>query len=260
MVKDRSYPSVVRSTLRNSYPFTRIEVFNAGAGWYTTKHSLINYVTYYQDWKPDVTIVMHGINDLFRSCVPTEFAVGSYKEGWSHFYGPAIRGAKPLTFEQFVVKPMLHPWVSTFASQAVHYPSEFYVSKEAFVGNLKKLAGVIKNGNSLPIFITEPSLYKEKMPDEEIQKLWMGQVLCNRKKSFLFDEYPSFFSLYRAMKTFSQIVKSVAASEGVQLIDAEVLISKDLKNFFDDVHFTESGASRLGRIVAAEIAERNLVR
>ena len=36
----------------------------AGMDWYTTKHSLINYVTYYRDWQPDVVVVMHAINDL----------------------------------------------------------------------------------------------------------------------------------------------------------------------------------------------------
>lgn len=104
--KNKSYPDVLDALLHDRFPSKAIKVFNAGMQWYTSKHSLINFVTYYQDWNPDVTIVMHGVNDLFRSCVPIEFAVAPYNDEWSHFYGPAIRGAKPLTFATPVGRPV----------------------------------------------------------------------------------------------------------------------------------------------------------
>lgn len=258
LAKERSYPKVLEAVLSESVTGAT-RVFNAGVQWYTSKHSLINFLTYYQDWHPHVTVVMHSINDLFRSCVPTEFAVGPYNDRWSHFYGPAVRGAKPLTFEQFLVKPMLHPWVTTLAPRPVDYPLEFYVSKKTFEGNMRKLIRIIKERGSIPVVVTEPSLYKEQLRAEEIQRLWMGQALCNRKTNLFFEEYPSFVSLHRAMKTFSQSVRDVAASEGTALIDAEASISKDLTNFFDDVHHTENGAGRLAKLVAAELIKQKIV-
>lgn len=128
-----------------------------------------------------------------------------------------------------------------------------------FERNLRKLVQIIKGRGSIPLVVTEPSLYKEKMTTEEIQRLWMGQVLCNSRNFFIFEEYPSFLSLHRAMKTFSQIVKTVAASEGVNVVDAEASIEKDLNHFVDDVHQTELGVAKLGKIVATQIVKRNFI-
>ena len=194
--KEESYPSVLQAILRDVFPSRATEVFNGGVEWYTTKHSLINYATHYQDWKPAAVIIMHGVNDLFRSCVPSEFAVGPYQDEWTHFYGPAARGSRPLTFERFVVKPILRPWISRFTSGTMDYPPEFYVSRNAFEANLRKLVRMIKDHGSFPVLVTEPSLYKEQMPAEEIQKLWMGRVLCNTVSYLIFEEYPSYVSLY----------------------------------------------------------------
>lgn len=75
------------------------------------KHSLISYVTYYTHWRPDVVIVMHGINDLTRSFSPPYFAVGPYNEQWTHFCGPAIYGARPPTFEQHLLHTLFMPMI-----------------------------------------------------------------------------------------------------------------------------------------------------
>ena len=44
--------------------------------WYTTKHSLINYVTNLRDAELDLIVVMHAVNDLYRSFFPPDFTIG----------------------------------------------------------------------------------------------------------------------------------------------------------------------------------------
>ena len=60
-----------------------VEVVNAGVAWYTSAHSLVNYVLQMRYFNPDVVVVMHAVNDLYRSFhkpgeLPCERDYGSY--------------------------------------------------------------------------------------------------------------------------------------------------------------------------------------
>jgi hypothetical protein len=109
--QENRYPEQLRSILQEQYKKSGIEVFNAGMDWYTTKHSLINYVTNMRDYNPDLVIIMHAVNDLYRSFSPTDLAVEPYNRLWSHFYGPSINGAKPPTFEQYWLTKFFLPGI-----------------------------------------------------------------------------------------------------------------------------------------------------
>src|SRR5262249_26456416 len=67
------YPRLVEGLVQKKHPDLKIEVFNGGQEWYTTKHALINYTTNLKDWQPDLAIVMHAINDVYRSFVDPDY-------------------------------------------------------------------------------------------------------------------------------------------------------------------------------------------
>ena len=92
------YPARLQGLLSDAYVDRPINVVNAGRDWWTTKHSLIHYVTHVRRWRPDVVTVMHAVNDLYRSFASDGYALGEYTASWGHFYGPAIQGARPPTF------------------------------------------------------------------------------------------------------------------------------------------------------------------
>ena len=254
--KHKQYPTVVKKVLQEYYPSAEIEVFNAGMDWYTTKHSLINYVTYYTDWKPDLVIVMHAINDLYRSFSPPSYAIGEYNPHWTHYYGPSIHGANPPTFEQHLFRKYLRliieNWYFDARIKAIDYPLQKYVSIEAFEKNLKKIVNYVQRDKSNVLLVTQPSLYKETMKDEELRVLRFGKTFCRTPRGFLRAEYSSAKSLYRAMKAFNKITRKVASTEGAILVDAANHVNKNIKSFIDDVHYTERGAKSLA-IVIAEI-------
>ncbi|MDV2503516.1 MAG: SGNH/GDSL hydrolase family protein [bacterium] len=260
---EKRYPRVLQALLQKRYPSVPIEVFNAGKDWYTTKHSLISYVTYYTHWRPDVVIVMHGINDLTRSFSPPYFAVGPYNEQWTHFYGPAIYGARPPTFEQHLLNilflPMIDGWYYQLRARAVDYPQERYRSHAMFEKNLRKLIASIRQDRSEVLVLTQPFLYKETMSEEELGALWFDKVFCATRRSFLHEEYPSAASLHRAMKTFNQTTREVARSAGAHIIDAAARIEKSLDYFLDDVHYTEHGADVLANLVADAVIKAGLI-
>lgn len=254
--EDKRYPAVLEDILRKRYPAAKIEVFNGAKNWYTTKHSLISYITYYSDWKPDLIIVMHAINDLCRSFSPRDFAIGPYNSLWAHFYGPAINGARPPTFEEHLLgyfEVPLNAWYARYRFLEADYPLDTYVSFSAFKENLRKIVRYGRANSADIILVSQPSLYKEKMGIEEKQALYFGRTIANRRLNFMQTEYPSAESFCRAMKIFNEAARSVALSEGALFVDADGAIEKNLDNFEDDAHYTQRGARLLAEAIAEKI-------
>lgn len=276
----RRWPALLKNYLQKKYPQIKVEVINAGMHWYTTKHSLINYVTYYKDWNPDLVIIMHGINDLYRTFSPEDFAIGEYNDRWTHFYGAEINGAKkPMTLEIYFryrflraidkfFRIMSHIGISTKSTlnglpiKEVNYPPEKYVSIEMFKRHLALLARYARLDKAIVILMTEPYLYKTTMTKEERQAVWFDKSFCltrisDYKRSYY--EYPSLESLASAMALFNKTTKEIANTEGAILIDADNYIPKNLVNFRDDVHYKEAGSRLLAKLVAKNIIDRNLI-
>lgn len=267
------YPGVLQSLLEQRFsPSMTLKVFNAGRAWYTTKHSLINYVTYYADWQPDLVIVMHGINDLYRSFSPPFFAVGPYNEFWSHFYGPSIEGAKPPTYEQVWIRklsrqsffgmPLRLPfetWFSLLRFQEVDYPLDRYHSLIPFERYLRKIVRLVQEEETHVLLMTQPFLYREALQPDEARVLRFGWQACSTKTKLLGLEYPTPQSLERAMTAFNAATRKVAQDEGCFFADADAWVKKDLNHFWDDVHYTAEGARDVARAALAAILESGVI-
>jgi lysophospholipase L1-like esterase len=253
------YPVVLAALLQERYPSVRIEVFDGAMDWYTTKHSLIAYVTDYQDWQPDVVIVMHGINDLCRSFAPPAFAIGGYKDDWSHFYGPAIHGAKPPTFEGYLLRQILRNWYARVGARAVDYPVDRYQSLGPFDAHLRRLVRIVRHTGAHPLLVTQPSLYQEALSNEARDVLQFGPYLCVTPRGWLHKDYASARSLAWAMRAFNETTRQVARAEGAACADAAPRLEKTLAYFVDDVHHTPLGARTLARVIAATIIEARLI-
>lgn len=258
--KDKRYPQVLRKILAERYPSVKFEVFNAGMDWYTTKHSLINYVTYCNRYEADLVIVMHAVNDLQRSFSPPKWAHGKYNDSWTHFYGPSIKGAKPPTFLEHAYDwitfalsmrlPGLNPRKSLGMEKAFDYPSDRYLSIGMFRKHLKAIVKYVESDNASVVLVSQPSLYKEAMTKEELEALWIGRKLCYARQGFLRTEYPSHRSLRRAMEAFNSVTEEAASSGGVIFVDAAKHVPKNLDNLMDDCHYTGKGARLLAEVIA----------
>lgn len=269
-LRGQSYPAQLKPIIQKLYPNLRIEVLNGGKAWYTSKHSLINYVTYCRQWKPDLVIVMHALNDLYRSFSPPDYAIGSYDKCWAHFYGPAFRGAKSETFEEYLYSKFLGErtkiWFSElrfkdgdYQSRQIDYPLTQYPSIKMFNRHLRALTKYIKKDGAIVMLVSEPSLYKDVMDEKEQSILWIGKTFCwslvhHRR------EYPSYRSLGRAMEAFNRVVKKVAALEKAIFVDGAASLPKDIKYFEDDAHYSESGYHLFAQIIADEIVKSNIIK
>ena len=266
LLEPMRYPSVLRQLLAAAYPQLQIEVFNAGRDWFTTRHSLIAYVTYYQAWQPDIVVMLDGINDLSRSFSPPAYAIGNYDALYSHYYGAAANGAQPPTFEQYLYRLWAGPLATEYWYEApfvqsveVDYPVSRYQALPSFEGNLSKLIGAVRWSGAQPVLVTQASLYKPAMTREERKALWFGRWFCATRVGFARYEYPTPESLARALAAFNEGMRTIARREGVTLIDGDGAIPKSLEMFEDDCHHTPEGARRLAVAVANGIRAAGLL-
>ena len=201
-------------------------------------------------WKADLVIMMHGINDLYRSCSPERYAVGDYDPSWSHFYGPAILGAKPPTFWQYIWlyrgPALIELWYGRPKYRAVDYPVSRFRSLEQFENNLTNLVHYVRSDGAVPVLLTQPSLYKDDNTPDEVAHMLFGRRFCVARVGAFTYEYPTSRSLHAAMRAFNDVTRRVAKDQHVPLMDVASQIPRTLELFADDVHYTPQGAAARG--------------
>ena len=251
------YPERLRQALADALPERRVDVFNGGRDWWTTRHSLIHYATHVRWWNPDIVVVMHAINDLYRSCASDQYALGEYTPTWSHFYGPAIRGARPPSLPGALLgrvrRSMYLQWYRPWRIREVDRPLEYYRSISAYELNLRGLAATVRADGAMLVIVTQGSLYKDEPSPEEEAVIRFGEEFCMTARPGLGAEYPSARSLRRAMDAFNDAARRVALEEGAILVDLDARLERTLGIFVDDVHHTAAGAALVATQVNAAI-------
>ncbi|MEM6964329.1 MAG: GDSL-type esterase/lipase family protein [Bacteroidota bacterium] len=241
------YPSVLHQMLKERMPNKKVEVLNAGMDWYTSKHSNINYAVYCRDFQPDVVVLMHGINDLYRSFSPPSLAVGDYKSDYTHFYGPSIAGAQPPTFESIINQVVRKFWFAP-----THEPTDFNLEKFKSIQDFQKYMGgvieLVQNDGAEIILVSQPYFYKASMTPAEDQVLWMDRGMC-----LIDGKYPNSQSMAMAMDAYNAKVAELSSIYQTKFVHGEPALPKDLDHFVDDVHYTTEGARKLAGVIAQEI-------
>jgi len=241
----RGFPQKMQSVLSQKFPHKSIELINLAAPWYTTKHSLILYSVYAQAWNPDIVVISHAGNDLYRTFSPPDYALGPYKDTWGHFYGPSIHGAKPPSFESYLFKKYLERyvdrWFSRLRFREVDYPPTYYKSLEPFEKHLETLVFQVMQDGATPLLVTPPTLYSEESSVDELAVLDGRQMFCNTKTGFLQEEYPSTASIFHAMERFHEAIRRVGKKYNCPVVDAAQEFPQNLEYFTDAMHYTLKG-------------------
>jgi lysophospholipase L1-like esterase len=256
------YPTLLEKLLAERYPKREIQVLNAGQNWWTTKNSLINYVSYAETWNPDLVIVMHGINDLGRSFSHPSFSIGEYNDQYTHYYAQASDAAHHTGFEHYMARwvftKLSGAWFSRLRFREVTFPAEWYRSREPFRRNLERMVHYVRSDGAEVMLVTQPYLYRNSMPLEEKNLLFRNSEFIQGTDSFRTD-IASIESLTLAMNVFNATTRDVAEAKGVLLVDAASSIPKDLRYFVDEVHYTPLGARRVAELIADSIVTHGVI-
>jgi len=267
--EEKTFPFLVEKKLKETYPNRGFECVNNGISGYLAADvlaALIYKVTYYE---PDLVVVMlGGANDLRYGAAP--FYDPVRRPGYEKIlYSPEFKGEiwKPIAhffkrshfltlIKWRLLNRIFPPDAEKFKTKLEEYnqqraqrrqtpftPVTESKAMDDFVKNLEEIIFVTRGHGIRLILMTEPFIYQENMPKETEDKLWMGympEAGINLSNEFLLKE----------MKRFNNAVRNLSKKHGVELIDLEREIPKDLVHFYDDVHFSPDGAKKAAQVIS----------
>lgn len=281
---EKNAARLLEKKLRKEFPDKKIEVINAGKDYYTSEHSLIQYMFKISDLKPDLVIMWHGANDNGASCTQEGVVShGEYKSDYSHMYG-AVSGIvfnyfRPQPIVQiklvtldFILKALKDNLFSDFTniiskesmrSRAIDYLNNKntlsvydFPSINAYKRNLQYLIDITKKENIPLILGDQPSLIlKQKNSVEEVEKIIFPTVACQKANKFY-----DLKSLRFGLSLFNKETQNIARENDVMFLDLDKSIPKNLNYYLDGVHYTVLGNEVVANTLYNFIISKNLIK
>ena len=255
-IYQNTYPAILTDLLRKRFPSRQIEYINAGCDWYTSEHSIINYLFWVKDFHPDIVIFMHTVNDLVRSFAADDYSDRTgFKEDYSHYYGHVtrfIRLNRELLHYRFFSEFLLWKRLKEIIAKKPQVPNEYevkeFASLPAYKRNLQSMASILQSDGVQLIFVSEPYLYRK---DEKYQDLMWINELC-KSKGLL----PSYASMRRGMEIFNSELDKAAVKNNIPIVHGDQAVPKEPLYFRDDVHLTPEGNKLLAEAIL-NVIEKN---
>lgn len=243
--KGRDWPSLTESILKSKLNTDSIRIFNLGKQWYTTQHSLINYIQNLRKLHPDVLIIMHNINDLLINADFSRFSNGKFRDDYGHFLGPEAFMIKYGSLAEFVYHSLKLLW---YRPNPIDVEASEFPGVKSFKRNLLTLIELARLDGTKVILITQPNIYKDKMKKEELNSLTM------LNKEAIGDGIRwSYNSAYRGITLYNDTVRDLAIELNLPLIDLDKVVPKSLDYFYDDVHYNDKTYDLISDFLSDEL-------
>ena len=112
---------------------------------------------------------------------------------------------------------------------------------------IQAVAGECQTRGLRCLFVTQPTMWREDLPLEEMRLLWFGWIRGPSSPT----GYLTVGDLAYAMDTFNQELLDVCIQNSLECYDLASVVPKDTTVFYDDAHFNERG----GRIIAQRLTD-----
>ena len=121
----------------------------------------------------------------------------------------------------------------------------------------RTLSAIIEKAEELSVrlvLVTQPTLWRNDLTESEKDRLWLGGI-----GNFRLEKGHSYYrvaALEVAMREFNDVTLKLCKKHSVECIDLARHIPADTTMFYDDVHFTEKGAAKVGEVLTDYFVER----
>lgn len=245
-----SYPQELEKMLQSEFPRKTIEVINGGHAFYSSQHSIIQYLFYLKDLEPDLIVFFHSFNDIMYSFTMPEMSSAPFKKDYGHFYGALGKLRYPLLFENFLSGFFFADIVRP-APQAV--PFSDFKSLPIFKRNLETMIKIAQVENVDLILSNQAHRLSEK---NDTPRDALGLT-----HHFLIDEkhYADERSWYMAMELFNKTTAETAERLGVPFVDQAIFFKGKHDLFTDCVHMTPEGTTKKANLFFEKIVDLELL-
>ena len=123
-----------------------------------------------------------------------------------------------------------------------------------FRTNLEAMHASCERAGVRLLLVTQAYIWRKDMPASEQALCWMGGV--GDYTSTERCDYYSIEALAKGQALYNALVLQLAHERNIECLDLEASFPKDGRYFFDDVHFNEAGCQLTAKIVADFLAQR----
>ena len=249
---DETYPRQLERLLRKRHPDRAIEVVNAGVGGYSSFHGRLWLEREILACEPDLVVVYFGWNDHWPARVagPDKEVSGSWSEhvrswlSWSRLLSLAIRAYHVAAAKQVVVRSGGEP---KLVIPEMAGPRR--VSIRDYEANLRAIVAMVREREGHTVFVTAPS-----------------SLAVAKGAEANWSDPDAVAKLVALHARYNEVVRRVAAEEGVGLVDAASEFARDpdalkllVRLPYDYIHLSAEGYRRLAGAVADCPAVRRAV-
>lgn len=242
------FPVLVGKNLKSALS-KDIYVINAGCAGDTLQDSINSLFNKIMNYKPDVVVMMHAINDAGLLLVKGDYGERMIQEPDNSYRAifrilttkSSLLGFLRDKYAQISINREVLANAKRINNQGINIPSsqEFTDLKDAvfeFGSRLKVFIDMCKDFGITPVLMTQPFTSK---PDRELNEY----------------EIKTFLSGMSFLEPFNDEIRKICAERGVLLIDLEKQIPKTEKYFYDQVHFTDDGSILVSDIITRDLAK-----
>ena len=117
-----------------------------------------------------------------------------------------------------------------------------------YAANINMIIDLAEKKSIRLIFMTQPTLWRSKLPQSLADLLWLGGIGDFQRESGL--PYYSIEALQEGMEAYNDVLRQICHQRNLECIDLSSMLEKDTSVFYDDVHFNESGARKVSNVVS----------
>jgi hypothetical protein len=160
-----------------------------------------------------------------------------------------VRGTEYYVVAAGIDQPYFAARIGEVLSLPVLPSAQVEISQEAladFEKNVVSLSALSVAHGIVPIFTTQPMLWKAVMSPKEEAVDWLAGTIVSGGRRY---RVPS-SEQAQALETLNRHLLETCARRHLKCIDLEKRIPRSLDFFYDSMHFNEAGAEKVARHVA----------
>ncbi|MCD4747212.1 MAG: SGNH/GDSL hydrolase family protein [Bacteroidales bacterium] len=270
---------LLQETINKNVCNQNVWVGNAGISGRTTRHHLIalQYLPL-KELKIDAIIFLIGINDFTKrlsrnmhyetnflekpkvreKLIAETFIGGNQPDPDAPFYKKTaiwhlLRKTKQQIFQGNVQDETGKIYITwrehrQNAAKILNELPDLSSALKEYAENITKIIDIAKKKSIRLIFITQPTMWKPDMPDNLKNLLWLGGTGDFQNK--IGQPYYSVEALAKGINAYNDVLLRICREKNVECFDLASILDKDTSVFYDDVHFNESGATKVAKALS----------
>ncbi len=246
---DKTVTAQLERILREEYGYKNVEVINAGVGGYNSWETLINLEFRVLDIDPDLIIEYEGTNDVHARFVDPASYKGDDSGRRKQWDPPSIFFLEHSALFRVILRKL-------------------GVTQQVGIGNFitpKTAYGPVSvaKHNPMELLKKNPPIYYRRNLNNMVAIAKANDVdimFVTWAYSPYLDDYASTPYYQKGFEENNEVMKEVAASNGIPLFDFASVMPKDKKYWHDGRHVNELGAEKQAELIAEFIEKNSLIK